>query len=62
MVFRNRPKKHRVIQGESLMMRSNSFSKECKIVIIYSKNYLVAQKAEYMRFSNQINSMIQNSK
>ena len=29
---------------------------------IHSKNYLIAQKAEYMRFGNQINTMIQNSK
>lgn len=26
------------------------------------KNYLITQKAEYMRFANQINQMIQNSK
>jgi hypothetical protein len=26
------------------------------------KNYLVAQKAEYMRFANQINAIVANSK
>ena len=26
------------------------------------KNYLITQKAEYMRFANQINSIIQNSR
>lgn len=29
---------------------------------VFSKNYLIVQKAEYMRFSSQINTMIQNSK
>jgi len=26
------------------------------------KNYLISQKAEYMRFANQINTMIQSSR
>lgn len=30
--------------------------------VLGRKNYLVAQKAEYMRFANQINAIVANSK
>ena len=32
------------------------------VVGLLSKNYIVTQKAEYMRFANQINAMVANSK
>jgi len=38
------------------------FEEKMYTFLIFSKNYLIAQKAEYMRFANQINTMVANSK
>lgn len=41
---------------------SQDVLRENVIGVIFRKNYLIAQKAEYMRFANQINGMVANSK
>ncbi len=47
--------------------KAKRINKEIRIKDVHlytksSKNFLITQKAEYMRLSNQINTMIQNSK
>jgi hypothetical protein len=42
--------------------RGKDVRRENVNINLLRKNYLIAQKAEYMRFANQINTMVANSK